>query len=80
MSRTALAVPPAWWELATAHDAARGLAFVSQEVLSARLDARTANAATGALVALVNAIRNAELEQRLEAVERALGPRDVRRA
>lgn len=80
MSRTALTVRPSWWDLASAQDAARGLAFVSQEVLAARLDPRTANAATGALVALVNAIRSADLEARLDAVELALGPREARRA
>lgn len=46
-----------------------------QEVLAGSLPARDANAATGALSALVNTIRATDLELRLELLERTLDHR-----
>ena len=63
---------PTWWPLETAAHVRAGLAHVAQETLSGRLPARDANAATGALSALVSALRATDLEQRLELLERTL--------
>ena len=63
---------PAWWSLGSLGDAARGLAHVARETLSGRLDARTANATTGALSVLIGALREAELEARITALEQGL--------
>jgi hypothetical protein len=52
---------------------ARGLAFIAQEVLSGRLDARAANAATAAMSNVVSALRQGELEDRIRRIERATG-------
>jgi hypothetical protein len=80
MSRKAPDLRPCWWELVTAQDAGRALAFVVQEVLAGRLDPRAANAVTGAASALVNVVRSADLEARLQALEGILGPNELRRA
>ena len=66
---------PAWWPLETAAHARAGLAYVVQETLGGRLAARDANAAAGALSALVGALKATDLEQRLELLERTLGHR-----
>jgi hypothetical protein len=63
--------PPSWWGLATIDEAAAGLAHVARSVLLGDLDPREANAATGALGALVRA-REGDMERRLETLERAL--------
>ena len=78
MDRTGCGAPnptPTWWPLATAAHARAGLAYVVQETLSGHLPARDANAAAGALSALVGALRAADLEQRLELLERTLDHR-----
>ncbi len=54
-------------------DVTRALAHVARECLRGRLPARDANATTAALNALVGAMREADLEERLEAVEQAVG-------
>lgn len=46
-----------WWQLESVADAARGMAYVAQQVLLNRLEARSANAAVLALNALVGAIK-----------------------
>jgi len=66
---------PTWWPLETATHARAGLAYVIQETLSGHLPARDANAAAGALSALVGALRATDLEQRLELLERTLDHR-----
>ena len=63
---------PAWWPLQSAADARAGLAHVVQEVLAGNLPARDANAAAGAMSALVNVLRASDLEQRLELLEKTL--------
>ena len=63
---------PAWWPLESAAHACAGLGHVVRETLSGRLAARDANAAAGALSALVGALRASDLEQRLEALEKTL--------
>jgi hypothetical protein len=63
-----------WWPLETAAHGRAGLAFVVQELLAGRLPARDANAAAGALSALVNVLRASDLEHRLELLERTLEP------
>ncbi len=78
MDRSGCGAPdpvPAWWPLETAAHARAGLAYVVQEVLAGSLPARDANAATGALSALVNTIRATDLELRLELLERTLDHR-----
>lgn len=70
---------PTWWPLETAAHARAGLAYVVQETLSGRLPARDCNAATGALSALVGALRATDLEQRLELLERTLEHRGKKR-
>jgi hypothetical protein len=64
---------PAWWPLENAAHARAGLAYVAQEVLAGNLPARDANAAAGAMSALVNVLRTTDLESRLEMLERTLG-------
>ena len=66
---------PAWWPLETAADARAGLAHVVQEVLAGNLPSRDANAAAGAMSALVNVLRASDLEQRLELLEKTLNNR-----
>jgi hypothetical protein len=51
------------------------LAYVVQGVLAGNLPARDANAAAGALSALVNVLRATDLEQRLALLERTLDHR-----
>ena len=70
---------PAWWPLETAAHARAGLAHVVQETLSGRLAARDCNAASGALSALVGALRATDLEQRLELLERTLDHREKKK-
>ncbi len=70
---------PTWWPLETAAHACAGLAYVVQETLSGHLPSRDANAATGALSTLVGVRRAADLEQRLEMLERALAHREKRK-
>jgi len=70
---------PTWWPLETAAHARAGLAYVVQETLSGHLPARDANAAAGALSALVGALRATDLEQRLELLERTLDHREKRK-
>lgn len=66
---------PAWWPLESAAHACAGLGHVVRETLSGHLPARDANAAAGALSALVGALRTSDLEQRLKALERVLNRR-----
>lgn len=66
---------PTWWPLETASQARAGLAYVVQETLSGHLPSRDANAATGALSALVGALRATDLQQRLELLERTFDHR-----
>ena len=78
MDRTGCGAPepiPSWWPLETAAHARAGLAYVVQETLSGHLSARDSNAASGALSALVGALRATDLEQRLELLERTLDHR-----
>ena len=78
MDRSGCGAPdpvPAWWPLETVAHARAGLAYVVQGVLAGSLPARDANAATGALSALVNTLRAADLELRLELLERTLDRR-----
>jgi hypothetical protein len=78
MDRSGCGAPdpiPAWWPLETAVHARAGLAYVVQEVLAGHLPARDANAAAGALSALVNVLRATDLEGRLELLERTLDHR-----
>jgi hypothetical protein len=70
---------PTWWPLQTAAQARAGLAYVVQETLAGHLPARDANAAAGALSALVGALRATDLEQRLELLERTLDHRGKRK-
>jgi hypothetical protein len=70
---------PAWWPLETAAHVRAGLAYVVQETLSGHLPARDANAAAGALSALVGALRATDLEQRLELLERTLDHREKKK-
>lgn len=82
MDRTGCGAPsptPTWWQLETASQARAGLAYVVQETLSGHLPARDANAAAGALSALVGALRATDLEQRLELLERALAHREKKK-
>jgi hypothetical protein len=51
---------------------------VVQEVLAGNLPARDANAAAGAMSALVNVLRASDLEQRLELLEKTLNNRRKR--
>jgi hypothetical protein len=51
------------------------LAYVAQEVLAGNLPARDANAAAGAMSALVSVLRATDLEQRLALLERTLDHR-----
>jgi hypothetical protein len=64
-----------WWPLQNAAHARAGLAYVAQEVLAGNLPARDANAAVGAISALVTTLRSTDLEQRLELLERTLDHR-----
>jgi hypothetical protein len=64
-----------WWLLQNAAHARAGLAYVAQEVLAGNLPARDANAAVGAISALVTTLRSTDLEQRLELLERTLDHR-----
>jgi hypothetical protein len=73
LARAPMEPPPEWWPLQNITEASRGLAHVSREVLVGRLDPRSANAATGALNALVGALRGADLEERVRGLEAALG-------
>ena len=78
MSRSGCGAPdptPAWWQLENAVQARAGLAYVAQEVLAGNLPARDANAAVGAMSALVTVLRATDLEQRLELLERTLNNR-----
>jgi hypothetical protein len=70
---------PPWWPLETAAHTRAGLAYVVQETLSGHLPARDANAAAGALSALVGALRATDLEQRLELLERTLDHREKKK-
>lgn len=72
-SGSGIGAPPPWWPLATVRDAACGLAFIAQEVLLGRLEARAANAAVAALNGAVAAIRGGLIEERLEVIERSFG-------
>ena len=63
---------PAWWPLENAAHARAGLAYVAQEVLAGNLPARDANAAAGAISALVTVLRATDLEARLASLERTL--------
>jgi hypothetical protein len=78
MERSGCGAPdpiPAWWPLENAAHARAGLAYVAQEVLAGHLPARDANAAVGAISALVTTLRSTDLEQRLESLERILNNR-----
>ncbi|MGB8296048.1 MAG: hypothetical protein WCG85_11525 [Polyangia bacterium] len=78
MDRSGCGAPdpiPTWWPLETAAHARAGLAYVVQEVLAGNLPARDANAAAGAMSALVNVLRASDLERRLELLERTLDHR-----
>ena len=78
MDRSGCGAPdpiPAWWSLENAAHARAGLAYVAQEVLAGNLPARDANAAVGAISALVTTLRSTDLEQRLELLERILDHR-----
>jgi len=78
MERSGCGAPdpiPAWWSLENAAHARAGLAYVAQEVLAGNLPARDANAAVGAISALVTTLRSTDLEQRLELLERILDHR-----
>jgi len=75
MDRSGCGAPepmPTWWPLVNAAHVRAGLAYVVQETLSGNLPARDANAAAGALSALVGALRATDLERRLELIERTL--------
>ena len=75
MGRSGCGAPdprPMWWPLENAAQARAGLAYVAQEVLAGNLPARDANAAAGAISALVTVLRATDLEQRLESLERML--------
>jgi hypothetical protein len=78
MERSGCGAPdpiPAWWPLENAAHARASLAYVAQEVLAGNLPARDANAAVGAISALVTTLRSTDLEQRLELLERTLDHR-----
>jgi hypothetical protein len=63
---------PAWWGLSSPADVARALAHVVTSVLDGAIEARSANAATAGLNAILGALREDQIESRLEAVERSL--------
>ena len=78
MDRSGCGAPdprPMWWPLQNAAHARAGLAYVAQEVLAGNLPARDANAAVGAISALVTTLSSTDLEQRLELLERTLDHR-----
>ena len=75
MERSGCGAPdprPSWWPLENAAQARAGLAYIAQEVLAGSLPARDANAAAGAISALVNVLRATDLEGRIELLERTL--------
>ena len=64
--------PPSWWTLGNTADARSALGFVTQELLAGRMAARDANAAVGALMAIVAVQRDIEIERRLSLLEGAI--------
>jgi molybdopterin synthase catalytic subunit len=60
---------PVWWSLENTGHARAGLAYITQELLSGALPARDANAAAGAISALVGVIRDSDLERRIQMLE-----------
>lgn len=69
--------PPGWWSLETANDAAGAFAWAAQRLASGELDSRTATSMATLLNGLVATLREGEVEQRIELLEAALGPRRV---
>ncbi len=66
---------PSWLPLVSLDDARAAYAWLVGAVVSGRLEARTVNAAAGALGGLVAVIRDCDLEKRIAAIEERSGAR-----
>ncbi len=76
-ARSTLDPPPPWWSLSTADDAAGAFAWAAQRLAAGELDSRSATAMATLLNGLVATLREGQVEQRIELLEAALGPRRV---
>jgi hypothetical protein len=67
--------PPRWWQLKNAVEVRDAYVWLAQRLVRREIDARSANAMAAVLHGLMTVSRDAELEQRIESVERATGVR-----
>ncbi len=64
-----------WWQLKNAVEVRDAYVWLAQRLARREIDARSANAMAAVLHGLMTVSRDAEIEQRIESIERATGAR-----